>query len=420
MSTMTTDTPTDIDEALAVETERSEHQRRCDEQAQVARRTRRRRATLAITAGVLAVGAIAGHAAYTAHQEAVAEREAMLERVATAVEADGRDQFFYTETAAAAQAQMDAAAVAAHQARVDAALADIDEAVEAATEILDAADGRVLDSGEAAVADLQAAIDSATETAEQYDTPGATLTTADLREVPGTLDAPVAAVEQAVEAYEEEQARLEREQQAREAEERRQAEEREREQQQAQQAQAAQQSSSSPSRSSTPSNSSSNSSSTAPSRSSNSNTSTAQATRGEARRAAESVAAQHGYTVQWRTAVSDGRAGYIRDDGYTQMEGMWTSASPRSIQMSVGTHDPDGIPAHAAGMARALALHEVAHGEIYRICGTPCPPIAGDRHEQVTTAYAHVVLGAPASNGGYTATPNDISAARSIHAGVCE
>ena len=66
---------------------------------------------------------------------------------------------------------------------------------------------------------------------------------------------------------------------------------------------------------------------------------------------------------------------------------------------------------------RHIALHEVAHREIHRKCGTLIPRIVKNRIERVTDAYS-VLLGAPQVKG-LSYTSKDMTVAKKIRAKTC-
>lgn len=393
------------------------------------RTSRRSRVVVAVLVSLaLATLVVAGVLAYRAHERAVAEHEAMLDRVATAVQVEAADQEFYRQAGAGARAQQDAEAVAAYQQRVDAAIDEVELALESAGEALGAAEGKVLDDDADAVSDLEDAIEKVSGIGEQFGQPGSVLSVRDLAESPGLLDEPIAGLEQAVEAWQEEQDRLEAERRERERQEaerreqerieaeRRRAEEA-RQQQQQQQSPTRQQSSSSNSTSSPSNNTSSSSSSSS---GGDSSPAPQPSSSGRGKSAAESAASQYGLTVNWVTTTGCGTTGAINGQAMT-ITGCYTSQSANQIELSVGNNSPNSIPSHdaAVGAARSMALHESAHAMIYRKCGTTGPAVAAGRVEQVTDAYANLFMGAPAASGGYGHNDSDAQAARAINAGDC-
>ena len=144
----------------------------------------------------------------------------------------------------------------------------------------------------------------------------------------------------------------------------------------------------------------------------------------DARLAAEALAAGHGYTVEWVEATPAGYTGTVADPDDLWVSGYYTPDQPDTIMLSVGWHGPDAIPTSADAVTTtvAVALHEVAHGEIYHQCGTTSPPIAGGDAERVTDAYAVAVLGAdPGHRSMYGAhTAHHTDAAVRIAGGECD
>lgn len=129
------------------------------------------------------------------------------------------------------------------------------------------------------------------------------------------------------------------------------------------------------------------------------------------RRQAEAEAAQFGVTIRW-TDLPDNTAG------------AWTALARDTVGVDIATL-PDQV-------AVLVVRHETAHRAIDSTCGTPAPPIATDRYENVTDAYADLFNGGmngfvgPDLGGGVRAqvgygqpTPNDYAAAQAIHAGRC-
>lgn len=64
--------------------------------------------------------------------------------------------------------------------------------------------------------------------------------------------------------------------------------------------------------------------------------------------------------------------------------------------------------------------HEISHARIELRCGTTRPPIVGDRHEQVTDAYAVTFLGKSKKNISYPYTATELAKAKKIASGMCE
>lgn len=103
--------------------------------------------------------------------------------------------------------------------------------------------------------------------------------------------------------------------------------------------------------------------------------------------------------------------------------GQWRSYAPGTVGIDVSTLADD--------VAVLTVRHESAHQAIYDTCGTPNPPVARDRPENVTDAYADLFNGGmngfvgPERNGvqmqvGYgQPTPGDYDAARAVRAGRC-
>ncbi|MCL2466935.1 MAG: SH3 domain-containing protein [Micrococcales bacterium] len=128
------------------------------------------------------------------------------------------------------------------------------------------------------------------------------------------------------------------------------------------------------------------------------------------RQLAESEAARLGVVVRW-TSLPEGTVG------------QWKSVAPGTVGIDVVT---------LGQQTAVLAVrHEAAHQAIYDTCGTPAPPVARDRSENVTDAYADLFLGGmngfvgPVIDGlqaqvGYgPPTPGDYDAARSVRDGRC-
>ncbi|MCL2848739.1 MAG: hypothetical protein FWE61_01680 [Micrococcales bacterium] len=128
------------------------------------------------------------------------------------------------------------------------------------------------------------------------------------------------------------------------------------------------------------------------------------------RREAEAEGTRLGVVVRW-TNLPEGTVG------------QWTSLAPGTVGIDVITL--------SEGTAVLAVRHEAAHQAITNSCGTASPPVAGDRTENVTDAYADVFHGGmngfvgPVRDGrqaqvGYgQPTAEDYDAARAIAAGRC-
>lgn len=143
--------------------------------------------------------------------------------------------------------------------------------------------------------------------------------------------------------------------------------------------------------------------------------------------AAKALAARWGTTLHFTTyAGLHDRVGWIARDGSYGFHGAYYPYPQHPgrglIEISAGGK-PLGLADTARGNAymREAILnttrHEIAHARIERRCGTWKPPIAGDRAENVTDAYAVTFLAKTNANYGYTAA--DVTKARSIAAGEC-
>jgi len=130
----------------------------------------------------------------------------------------------------------------------------------------------------------------------------------------------------------------------------------------------------------------------------------------EQRQAAEAEAARLKVLLRW-TTLPEGTVG------------QWTAVAPGTVGIDVITL--------SQGTAVLALRHEAAHQYVFDTCGTATPPIAGDRSENVTDAYADLFLGGmngfvgPTIDGlqarvGYGQPTNgDYDAARAVHEGRC-
>ncbi len=125
---------------------------------------------------------------------------------------------------------------------------------------------------------------------------------------------------------------------------------------------------------------------------------------------AEAEAARFGVTVRWTDLPGN-------------MAGAWTALARDTVGVDTATL--------ADGVAVLVVRHETAHRAIDATCGTPAPPIAGDRYENVTDAYADLFhggmngffgpdLGGVRAQVGYgQPTADDYAVAQAINAGRC-
>lgn len=362
----------------------------------------RRRVIGTLLAVVLAVAGFVGYHAYEQHLAEVAVAEAAHARVVAAADQARLDDAFYAARADLANTARAEAWQAEHEARETAAVETIEADLDAAREVLASSKGRVLDDGKQARTDLAEAIDARE----------ALLADGSLHALEDAAGTPLdtAAVTEAVEAWEAEQARIEAEriaaeQAAREAAAR----------------EAAQRTTTPTSPSSSSSSSTSTSAGTtqtSPS-SSSGGSQTSSSTPASSRTnatiaAAEAAAAKYGVSVSWVTSNCGGT-------GYATADAIWIagcSYGNGTIQLSVGGQTPSEA-GWAQAVARQVALHEVAHELIARQCGTVQPAVAGARFESVTDAYAALYLGTGPAPGGYGYTAADAAIAQQIHAGVC-
>lgn len=143
--------------------------------------------------------------------------------------------------------------------------------------------------------------------------------------------------------------------------------------------------------------------------------------------AAKALAARWGTTLHFTKYVGYyDRVGWIDRDGSYGFHGVYYPSPQRPgrglIEISAGG-SPLGLADGAWGnahMRQAIlnpVRHELAHARIEYRCGTWTPPIAGDRVENVTDAYAVTFLGKTAASYSYTAA--DVTKARAIAGGNC-
>lgn len=143
--------------------------------------------------------------------------------------------------------------------------------------------------------------------------------------------------------------------------------------------------------------------------------------------AAKALAARWGTTLHITKHVGRlDRVGWIDRDGSYGFHGVYYPSPQRPgkglIEISAGGK-PLGLADSVRGnafMRQAIlntTRHEIAHARIEHRCGTWTPPIARDRIENVTDAYAVTFLGKTTTSYGYTAA--DVTKARAIAGGNC-
>jgi hypothetical protein len=137
------------------------------------------------------------------------------------------------------------------------------------------------------------------------------------------------------------------------------------------------------------------------------------------REVAEGIAAEWGVSVRWTDAQTCGwRPGAWSPTSVT-ITGC-VNETEQTIQLStagMGADFDHDRPA-AQRILSDTARHEIAHVLIGRKCGTPNPPIADVRYENVTDAYSVMFVGAT-SAPGYGFTDADAAIAQAIHDGRC-
>ncbi|WP_425953698.1 SH3 domain-containing protein [Xylanimonas sp. McL0601] len=133
--------------------------------------------------------------------------------------------------------------------------------------------------------------------------------------------------------------------------------------------------------------------------------------------------------VDWSTTSGRGSCGSSNGCSYGE-------------RIQISTYDPVYKTARQAVRRASLTyvmVHEIAHVQTYRQCGTPRPAITGSRHESVADAYAvlkfraqlkagGVLVGYDSSNhfglgdryrNGYGYGSSDVSAATKVGSGIC-
>ncbi len=130
----------------------------------------------------------------------------------------------------------------------------------------------------------------------------------------------------------------------------------------------------------------------------------------EQRRLAEAEASRFGVTIRWTDLPGN-------------TAGAWTSMARDTIGVDTA--------ALAEDVAILVVRHETAHRAIDSTCSTATPPIAGDRYENVTDAYADLFhggmngfvgpdLGGVRAQVGYgQPTQSDYDIAQAIRSGRC-
>lgn len=144
-------------------------------------------------------------------------------------------------------------------------------------------------------------------------------------------------------------------------------------------------------------------------------------------KAAKDLAAKYGLHVSFTKYT-----GYRDSVGYVTKNGVGLAGTYYTSPMYPGrglielSNGGNSLSAADATIGKTTARshildtvkHEISHGRIELKCGTTRPPIVGERHEQVTDAYAVTHFGKKRISYPHTAA--DIDKAKKIARGICE